>query len=99
MKIFVSMPMTGKTKAEIFKTFNRVSDWLKTGLGDDIEVVHGYSGKNASPIWLLGNAIQKMDGADAVCFARGWQWSDGCRVEHEVANRYDTKIIYEPIYE
>ena len=50
---------------------------------------------DASPLELLGRSIQLMAGADLVYFARGWEKSRGCNIEHACAEEYGKDVAVE----
>lgn len=94
--VFVSMPMTGRTHEEILKELLRVYVLIWDKYGQEVDIANGWYGfKEVEPVFMLGHAIQVMSQADTVLFAKGWENSRGCCVEHEVAKRYDMNIIYE----
>lgn len=47
------------------------------------------------PIYYLGRSIQMMAEADYVLFAKDWHLKRGCIIEHEIAEAYGKRIIYE----
>ena len=94
-KIFISMPMRGKTenqiKAELEQAKRKIID--KYG---DVEFIDSYFGdpELEDPIEMLGKSISLMAEADAVYFYDGWEGARGCRIEHEVATQYVKECIY-----
>jgi hypothetical protein len=44
---------------------------------------------------MLGDSIMKMYDADVTFFAKGWEKSAGCKVEHEVCVQYHIRRLYE----
>lgn len=47
------------------------------------------------PLYLLSKSIEKMSKCDAVYFVTGWENARGCQIEHEIAEKYGLKILYE----
>ena len=47
------------------------------------------------PLWFLAKSLQKMSECDAIYFCRDWKNTQGCKVEHEAADLYGFKLIYE----
>ena len=48
-----------------------------------------------NPLCFFAKSIEKMSMCDFVYFAKGWEKTRGCRLEHEVALAYELKVIYE----
>lgn len=99
MKIFISMPMNGKTDEEIKEelSFIRESNVVLRSLSDDIVWLDGfdesYTEEN-EPVEFLAKSIASLAKADVVYFARGWEKARGCRIEHEVAVAYGKECYY-----
>ena len=95
-KIFISMPMNGKSdkqiKAELEQTKRKIIDEY-----GDVEFIDSYfdDPELEDPIEMLGKSISLMAEADAVYFYDGWEGARGCRIEHEVAIQYAKECIYE----
>lgn len=94
-KIFISMPMNGKTdkqiKTELEQTKRKIIDEY-----GDVEFVDSYFGDTEAedPIEMLGKSISLMAEADTIYFCEGWESARGCRIEHEVALSYGKERIY-----
>ena len=99
----ISQPMASKTEEEIkvtrdkaIKKLNELGyelvntlftdEWVAKEKANDVTNVH---------LWFLAKSLQKMSECDAVYFCRGWENARGCNVEHNVANLYGLKLIYE----
>ena len=95
-KIFISMPMNGKTdkkiKEELEQAKRRIIDEYH-----DVDFIDSYFGDTEAedPIEMLGKSISLMAEADAIYFCDGWESARGCRIEHEVATQYVKECIYE----
>ena len=93
---FISVPMNGRSVNDIRKQVDEVKELLKKAFKNDIiEIVSpvGLSEGNTnvlSRLEMLGNSIGKMNEADVIIFADGWNEAPGCRVEKTVA--YESKI-------
>lgn len=106
IKLFVSQPMNGLSDAEIKDTRRRVyciaiekicnkNRWDRT---DKIELIDSFfqgAPVDANPLWYLGESLKKLAEADVTIFAKGWQKSRGCRIEHEAAVAYGIEVLYE----
>lgn len=97
MKIFISMPMNGKTDKEIRKDFEKKKIYLKDQWGFNPEmVIDSIIGDgDTNPLEYLGKSISLMADADLVLFASGWEQARGCKIEHEVAVAYGKAALYE----
>lgn len=97
MKIFISMPMNGKTDKQIRKDFEKAKKYLQAQWGFNPEmVIDSIVGDGTTnPVKYLAKSIDLMADADLVLFALGWEQARGCKIEHEVAVAYDKAVLYE----
>lgn len=104
IKLFVSQPMSGKTDVDILNERNLVIASAtfriqKRELNPpDIEVIDSFfqgAPHDAKPLWYLGESLKKLSEADVVIFAKDWQKSRGCKIEHEAAVAYGIEVMYE----
>lgn len=95
-KVFISMPMNGKTDKRIREDLEKAKRKVVDGYGD-VEFVDSYfkDGDKEDPIKMLGESIKLLADADMVYFCDGWESARGCRIEHEVATVYDRERAYE----
>lgn len=97
MKVFISLPMNGRTEEEIDHDLHIAWGWIQSLYPDKhvevIDNIHKDAPKDAGRLWYLGDSIQLMEEADAIYFAPGWMKSHGCRVEFAVATEYGLTII------
>lgn len=100
MKWFISQPMAGMTDEEILARRNEIIALIKSMRhNEDVEIIDSFTkseeivGKGR--IAMLGDSIMLMKDADIVFFAKGWNHSAGCNVEHEVCVQYHIRRIYE----
>lgn len=95
-KIFISMPMNGKTDKKIKEELEQAKRRIIDGYSSDVEFVDNYFGNTETedPIEMLGKSISLMAQADAIYFCDGWESARGCRIEHEVALSYVKDRIY-----
>ena len=47
------------------------------------------------PLMYMSNSFARMAISDTVYFVKGWEKARGCRLEHQAAQDYGLKIIYE----
>ena len=99
----ISQPIAGKTEEEIQVTRNKAINKLNelgyelvNTLYTDERVAKEKANDVANvPLWFLAKSLQKMSECDAIYFCRGWENTRGCNVEHEAADLYGLKLIYE----
>ncbi len=95
MRVFISLPMTGRSADKVRQDLEQIraalaarghtsSDGFETE--DTAEPVNW-------PVWCLGASLKRLAGCDAAYFAEGWQRSNGCAMEHEVCERYNIPIL------
>lgn len=97
MKIFISMPMKGKTneqireeRKEIEKKLLQVypnAEFIDTLITEDLDEKH-------PGLKYLAKSIELLDQADLIYFARGFAHARGCIVEAEIAARYGIDELY-----
>ena len=97
MKVFISQPMTGRTKEEILSERNKVIGALENKY--DVEVLDSYfedydPQDRSTPIKYLAKSINVLAEADVILFVGNWENSRGCKVEYECAKQYGISIFY-----
>ncbi len=94
-KIYVSIPMNGRSDDAIESSIEKIRKVSETILDEKVEVVNPFVPKTAKerPIEALGRSIIKMQKADfMVGVYDAWEYA-GCQVEANVANLYGVKTI------
>lgn len=100
-KAMISQPMRGKSVEAINEDRRHAIEVLNDA---GYEVVDTYSPtytKNANHrnkdvrLLHLAHAIETMSACDAVFFCKGWEYAEGCLVEHQAAVSYGIKCLYE----
>lgn len=99
-KVMISQPMNGLSDDEIEKVKLEAAKELSK---EGYEVVNTFfngseecewAGKQKNiPVACLSMSIAKMSEVDAVYFCKGWSKARGCRIEHEVAEKYGYEIL------
>lgn len=93
MKVYISVPMTGRTIKEVEADikqakkdfpFNKKSTKYFSTLAEFKAEV--------DPATALGNAIEEILSCDALYVCPGWKESKGCRVEIATAILYDIPV-------
>jgi len=93
--------MRGLTDEEILKTREEIRVRAEQVIGEPIQLINSfieeYPGEinKSIPVWYLGRSIQFLAQADIAYFGGDWKNARGCKIEYEVANAYDIKIIEE----
>ena len=101
----ISQPMAGKAEDEIKETRQKGLDYAKE---NNLEFVNTlftdewYSKEKMQergvvniPLCFIAKSLENMSLCDVAYFAKGWEKTRGCRIEHEVAKAYEVEIIYE----
>ncbi len=105
MKVFISVPMRGRTDEEITKAIEDAKGKLAKIAQENQEYIIYVDNfvpmpdsdadiKNIS-MWCLGGAIHKMAKCDAVYFCPGWEKARGCVIERQVAALYGLMRLYQ----
>lgn len=93
MRVFISMPMHGKSEEQIREEMEQIKKDFGFPDSEFIDsVIPDHEEK--TPLESLAESIKLLDTADAVFFAHGWEDARGCRVERAVAENYGI-MIYE----
>lgn len=95
MKIFISMPMNGKSYEEIAARQNEIAGMLKNRFPESsIEIIDSFvKDKKKSPVWCLGYSIMAMNDAELVVFDKGWRKARGCKIEFDICSYYGFKFM------
>lgn len=104
MKVFISVPMRGRTNVEIAGAITIAKSKLAKMAEENNEVIEYVDNfvnmrddtdiKNPS-MYCLGGAIQKMSKCDAIYFCPGWDEARGCVIERLVAVSYGLTRLYQ----
>jgi hypothetical protein len=101
----ISQPMAGKTNKEIIEAREKAAaELLKLGykvkdsfFAEEKENEESLKeiGVIDTPVWFMAKAIEAMSFCDTVYFCKGWEEARGCRIEHEIAEKYGLLTIHE----
>lgn len=95
-KLFVSVPMKGRTEEEIRKTIDKMKKIAEIFEGEELELIDSYIEDNPpkdndQAVWFLGESLKKLSQADIfIGINDAWDWN-GCQIESDVASRYGIK--------
>ena len=103
-KLFVSVPMKGRTEEEIKASILKMKKIAEAYEGEELELIDSYiegnpPTSNNQAIWYLAKSLEKLATADVfIGIDDVWEWN-GCFVESETAARYGIKRykVYSPI--
>ena len=100
-KLFVSVPMKGRTEEKIRASIEKMKKIAEAYEGEELELIDSYiedipPKSNNQAIWYLGKSLEKMADADVfIGIDDAYEW-DGCYVENTVAGRYGIKCYRVP---
>ena len=95
-KLFVSVPMKGRTEEEIRKSIDKMKKIAEIFEGEELELIDSYIEHNPpqdckQAVWYLGESLKKLSEADVfIGIHDSWDWN-GCEIENDVAIRYGVK--------
>jgi len=98
MRIFISQPMTGRRESDIMHERECIINEIKSR-NQDVEIdflatTYDRNHSDKHPLTMLGDCIKRMAQADKVVFVKGWEQSNGCRIEHLCAVTYNIPCMY-----
>lgn len=95
-KLFVSVPMKGRTAEEIKQSIVKMHRIAEAYEGEELELIDSYvaevppAGCNRS-VWYLSKSIEKLAEADIFIGIRDTAGWAGCKIEADVAKAYKIK--------
>lgn len=95
-KLFVSVPMKGRTEEEIKASIQKMKKIAEICEGEELELIDSYiednpPDNNNQAIWYLGESLKKLSEADVfIGICESYQWS-GCQIERETVLEYGIK--------
>ena len=94
MKIMISQPMNGKTQKQIEEEREELVKSLKAKGYEVVNTIFAETPDEAQdkPLFYLAKSIDAMSKVDAVIFMKGWENARGCKIEHEIAVKYNKFI-------
>lgn len=100
-KLFVSVPMKGRTEEEIKASIQKMKKIAEIYEGEELELIDSYIEDNPpkdskEAVWYLGESLKKLAQADVfigICESYDW---NSCQIERETAERYDIKAYTIP---
>lgn len=98
-KVFLSMPMHGKTDEEIKKVREEYTEQARAIFGSESVMIINNIDHDIKDVvtpqrkHYLAESIRQMVRADYVIFCEGWEDAAGCRVEHLMCLEYDIPYL------
>lgn len=95
-KLFVSVPMKGRTEEEIKASIQKMKKIAEIYEGEELELIDSYIEDNPpkdskEAVWYLGESLKKLAQADAfIGIDEAYDWN-GCYIERDAAQRYGIK--------
>lgn len=102
-KLFVSVPMKGRTEEEIKASIQKMKKIAEIYEGEKLELIDSYIEDNPpkdskEAVWYLGESLKKLAQADVfIGIGNAWDWN-GCQTENDVASRYGIKSYHIPAW-
>jgi hypothetical protein len=100
-KLFVSVPMKGRTEEEIKASIQKMKKIAEIYEGEELELIDSYIEDNPpkdskEAVWYLGESLKKLAQADVfIGINVAWDWNE-CYIENDVASRYGIKNYHIP---
>lgn len=100
-KLFVSVPMKGRTEEEIKASIQKMKKIAEIYEGEELELIDSYIEDNPpkdskEAVWYLGESLKKLAQADVfIGINDAWDWNR-CYIENDVASRYGIKNYHIP---
>lgn len=92
--LLVIQPIRKDNENERFiETINIIHYCVDYFLKDDVELVR-YDYIFNNPLQSLSNAISVLNKAYIIYFGKGWVEDKYCHIIHDIAIKYDLKVIY-----
>lgn len=101
-KLFVSVPMKGRTEEEIKASIQKMKKIAEIYEGEELELIDSYIEDNPpkdskEAVWFLGESLKKLAQADVfIGIFESYDWN-GCCIEMETANKYGIKAYTIPV--
>lgn len=95
-KLFVSVPMKGRTEEEIKTSIQKMKKIAEIYEGEELELIDSYIEDNPpkdskEAVWYLGESLKKLAQADVfIGIDEAYDWN-GCYIERDTAQRYGIK--------
>ena len=101
-KLFVSVPMKGRTEDEIKASIQKMKKIAEIYEGEELELIDSYIEDNPpkdskEAVWYLGESLKKLAQADVfIGIDEAYNWN-GCCIKRETADKYGIKAYAIPV--
>ncbi len=93
LKIMISQPMNGKSEEQIRNERAKLVKELEEKGHKVIDTIFAEATPEGDArLYYLAKSIEAMSKVDAVIFMPGWENARGCKIEHEIAVKYNKFI-------
>ena len=105
-KVFISVPMKDRTKENIEKSIEKIKQYAKLVIDDELEFVNTEVQEEApyetqkQAVWYLGKSLEILSTCDIIMVPSkyGWYSFNGCEIEKEVSEKYGICVIEYSLY-
>ena len=101
MRVFVSVPVRGRSDAEVAAEKQAVLERVRKAYPDELAELIDTDISEKAPmdgdragVWYLGKSLELLATADVAYFCADWVCARGCRVERQVCNEYGIPILF-----
>lgn len=96
-KLFVSMPMKGKTREEITAAMKKAHKDAENTFAKPLVLIDSVieNHENMKPLVCLGESIKRLAEADYAYFCKGFDSARGCMIEWRCAGAFGITRIAE----
>lgn len=100
-KLFVSIPMKGRTEEEIKSSMQKMKKIAEICEGEELDLINNYIEDNPpkdtnEAIWFLGESLKKLSQADVFIGIHEYYGWSGRRIEFLTAQEYGIKYYAIP---
>lgn len=93
LKIMISQPMNGKSEEQIRNERAELVKELEEKGHEVIDTIFAEEAPEGDArLYYLAKSIEAMSKVDAIVFMPGWEKARGCKIEHEIAVKYNKFI-------
>lgn len=101
-KLFVSVPMKGRTEEEIKASIQKMKKIAEIYEGEELELIDSYIEDNPpkdskEAVWYLGESLKKLAQADVFIGIDSYYDWNGCYIERQTADGYGIKVYVVPV--
>lgn len=99
MKVYISIPITGHDLEQQILTAEAIAKEIANRGHEPVSPfetpppTRKCLTEKEEYAYYIGADIERLLLCDAICFAKGWKNSRGCRLEHEAARIYGIKRV------